>query len=89
MPIFDYFCKGCSNLEEHFVKNRDEELVCTNCGTVMEKQFSGEIAFIFNGFDFPTNDAKLFATPPDAKQKLIDAGFTDDKKKKNNMDVTE
>jgi putative FmdB family regulatory protein len=85
IPIFDYFCKGCSNLQEHFVKNRDEKIVCDVCGTVMEKQFSGKVSFDFKGFGFPTNDDKLFRTPPDAVEKLENAGL----KRKNKMDVTD
>lgn len=67
-----------------FVQSFDEEVKCTECGKTCTRLFSGEIAFQFKGFGFPTNDSKLFATPPDAEEKLRDASL-----KKNNMDVTE
>lgn len=37
MPIFDYRCNACKKVVEEFVKQHDDIVTCSNCGSAMQK----------------------------------------------------
>lgn len=41
MPIFDYECKRCGDLEELYVSHPDKVILCTYCGQEKDKLFTG------------------------------------------------
>ena len=71
--------KTLEEVQEVLVASIKTEVSCGTCCVVMKRLFSGQVGVIFNGFGFPTNDAKVFKAPPNAKNKLREAGFKDEK----------
>lgn len=52
MPIFDYKCSKCNNIEEHFVKHFDTLVICSYCDLDMDKLLSSKISFNLKGTGF-------------------------------------
>lgn len=48
MPIFDYKCHSCGSKEERMVKKHDDEVLCSECSHIMDKQISAP-SFVLNG----------------------------------------
>ncbi|NLW85929.1 MAG: zinc ribbon domain-containing protein [Planctomycetes bacterium] len=41
MPIFEYICGSCGKTSEFLVSNRDQQVVCPECGEEkLERKFS-------------------------------------------------
>ena len=56
MPAYTYICVGCLFKDEHvFVHNRDEEVNCEICGSIMKRQFP----LTFAGKTFPDEGLTL------------------------------
>ena len=62
MPIFDYKCSVCGQMEEHMVKQMDVDKIfyCSNCNGQMDKQISAvkDSAIKITGMQRFTNNGK-------------------------------
>jgi putative FmdB family regulatory protein len=45
MPIYDYTCRGCGVEEQRLTGFDDTQVLCTDCGEVMDRQISDGEAF--------------------------------------------
>jgi putative FmdB family regulatory protein len=52
MPIFDYKCDKCEQVEEHLVSKYDVIVICDKCGIDMTKQFTSTFSFNLKGDGF-------------------------------------
>ena len=59
MPIIEYKCPKCENVEE-VIKNIDDDSPekCAKCGEVMTRCVSSSTSFKLKGFGWPGKDIK-------------------------------
>lgn len=43
MPLLDYKCPSCGKKISELVKNSDAEVLCPDCKTGMERDYSGNV----------------------------------------------
>lgn len=59
MPIFEFKCPACGNIEDVLMKSTDDTVKeCSKCGTPMFKMFSAPASFDFRGNGFYATDYK-------------------------------
>ncbi len=44
MPLFDYKCPKCNKKLSTLVKKYDQQVLCPDCETIMEKDYSGVVS---------------------------------------------
>lgn len=52
MPVYDYKCRSCELIEERVCGFDDNQVVCTECGEIMDRTISDYDAFTYY-FDNP------------------------------------
>ena len=60
MPTFDYQCRKCNHIQEEFHSISSEpEILCSECGSKCEKNFTMNGNFILKGDNWPSRDYRM------------------------------
>jgi len=90
MPTYEYECKKCGALEEHFHGyNESPDIRCEKCGYPMQRLISAGAGLIFKGSGFYVTDYKKSGEKPGGKKrKGITSGSSTSKDSKDSKKKT-